>query len=174
MASRSTRPRERSWRSATRTFSASRTRGRPRRPCSRSAAWPARPSSRATGSSAAPRRSSRAKSPVVRPWPPAGLLALARAALGVQAPLLRRTARASGLALARDAERVRQARAQPLERQLAVARLRARVLGDRDDARPAARHHAALLLVRQRIGLGDVEHGLDARGGHVGVLAARP
>src|SRR5215218_10145895 len=62
---------------------------------------------------------------------------------------------------------------QPLERELAVAGLAARLLCHRTDTRPAARHEADALLVAQRARRRDVEARLDARGGDVGVLATR-
>jgi hypothetical protein len=49
-----------------------------------------------------------------------------------------------------------------LERELAVARLAARVLRDGADDGAEPRADAALLLVVQRAGRIDVEHGLDA------------
>ncbi len=88
----------------------------------------------------------------------------------------RRREAALGLVARRGAlhrQRGRQPRAQPLERQLAVARLAAGVLRGRPDHRPAAGRDAALVLVAQRPRARHVEDRLDPGGGHVGVLAAR-
>src|SRR3954469_25381154 len=74
-------------------------------------------------------------------------LALARAPLRVE-PTLLRGARGLGRApRARHPQRVVEPGGEPLQRQRPVARLAARVLRDRGHPRPAARHHAALLLV---------------------------
>jgi hypothetical protein len=62
--------------------------------------------------------------------------------------------------------------AQPVDGELAIARLAAGVLGDCGHPGPEARPQAALLLVVERLGGVDLEHGLDPRGGDVGVLAA--
>src|SRR4051794_3606595 len=101
-------------------------------------------------------------------------LPLTRAALLLEPPLAARLGRLGGAPRARHVERAREPFAQPLERELAIARLPACVLGHRGHARPAARHDAALLLVAERLRRLNVEHRLDARGGHVGVLPARP
>ena len=75
--------------------------------------------------------------------------------------------------LARHRQARSQLLAQPLERQLAVSGLAAGVLGDRGDALAVAGGEAPLLLVGERRRLGDLEHRLHPRGGHVGVLASR-
>ena len=63
---------------------------------------------------------------------------------------------------------------QPLQRQLAVARLAARVLGDRGDHRPELLEQPRPLRLVERLRRLDVEDRFDPRGGDVGVLAARP
>jgi hypothetical protein len=65
-------------------------------------------------------------------------------------------------------------RRQPLERQLPVAVLGPRVLRGGDHARAQAGHHAGALRLVEGVGGRDIEDRLDAGGGHVGVLAARP
>src|SRR3954454_10769187 len=99
---------------------------------------------------------------------------LARPALGLalQAALARALRRLGGGARPRDMQRAAEALLQAAQRQVAVARLAAGVLGDRADDRSTAVEDPALLIVAERAGGGDVEAGLDARGGHVGVLAA--
>src|SRR4051812_6200548 len=99
-------------------------------------------------------------------------LARALAALLLEAPLAACLGRLRRPSRARHVQRAREPLAQSRERELAVARLAARVLRDRGHARAAARHDAPLLLVGQRVRGAHVEHGLDARGGHVRVLAA--
>lgn len=62
----------------------------------------------------------------------------------------------------------------PVDGELAVARLAAGVLRNRRHPGSETRPQAALLLVVERLGGVDLEHGLDSRGGHVRVLAAGP
>jgi hypothetical protein len=66
----------------------------------------------------------------------------------------------------------REALAQPLQRQLAVARLTARILGDRCDALAELLLETAALLGGERGGSGDVEYRLDPGSGDVRVLPA--
>ena len=80
--------------------------------------------------------------------------------------------RLSGVAAARRRERLGEAPAQPLERELAIAGLAAGVLGDRGHARARARDDPALLLVGQRRGRLDIEDRLDPGRRDVRVLAA--
>src|SRR3954453_23606211 len=82
--------------------------------------------------------------------PPRGL-ALAPAALLLEPPLAARPGRLRRPPRARHVQRIAQTIAQALERELAVARLPARVLGHRGHARAAARHDAPLLLVAERL-----------------------
>ena len=60
-----------------------------------------------------------------------------------------------------------------LERELAVAGLRAGVLGDGVNPGAEAVEQAVALFVGEGTRLDHVEHRLDSRGGHVRVLAAR-
>ena len=87
---------------------------------------------------------------------------------------LRRDAfvRLGGAPRALHRQRALEPPAQALERQLAVARLAARVLRDGAHDRAQARRDPLALLLAQRLRGADVEHGLHARGGHVRVLAA--
>src|SRR6476469_2161352 len=80
---------------------------------------------------------------------PPGGLSLAGAALLLQAAFAARLRRLGGPAAARHVQCAREALPQPLERQLAVARLAARVLCHGRHARPAAGHDAALLLLAE-------------------------
>jgi uncharacterized protein len=82
----------------------------------------------------------------------------------------RRLCRTAG---ALDAQSPCQALPQPLERELAVAGLAARILGDRRHARAGTHKQAFPLLVGERARGLDIEDRLHARGGHVRVLAAR-
>src|SRR5215212_7748419 len=103
----------------------------------------------------------------------ASKLGPAPAALLLEPPLLRCARRARGLALALDRQRPGKPTGEALERQLAVAPLRTRVLRDRPDDRPATRHHAAFLAVGEGRRRAHVEAGLDPRRGDVRVLAPR-
>src|SRR6266542_2705597 len=73
----------------------------------------------------------------------------------------------------RDGERLAQLRDEPLDCELAVARLASLVLRDRTQHRPAACDDAPLLHVRQRARALDVEQSLDPRLGLLRVLSAR-
>ena len=92
----------------------------------------------ASGRTQAPRRPRRARRRAA--------LDLAAAALALQAPLARRGRRARRRARALHLQRVGQPGGQPVERELAVARLGAGVLRGGRDARAEARGDARLLL----------------------------
>src|SRR5438094_226841 len=79
-----------------------------------------------------------------------------------------------GGALSRYAQRFPQRGAEPLDCELAIARLTPLVLRDRSQNRAGARDHAPLLRVRQRVRGLDVEDGDDPRLGLLRVLAAGP
>src|SRR5437764_2595766 len=108
------------------------------------------------------------------PIAPPQALELTTAPLALQAKLPRRPRRPRGAAAPGDGERCGDPRAQPLQCELSISGLRPRVLSNRRDARPAARHHPPLLLVAERARRRHVEHRLDPRGGDVRVLPARP
>src|SRR4051794_39110041 len=88
-----------------------------------------------------------ARRSVLRTRPPPRLLAGARPSLLREPPLLRRLRRLRGPARARHAQRAVEPLGEALERQHAVARLTARLLGHRCHTRAEPRHHPALLLV---------------------------
>src|SRR5690349_7528206 len=94
---------------------------------------------------------------VVSGRPPPGALAVTRAALLRRPALARRPRRPGRAPRAGHLERVVEPRRQPLQRQLAIARLSARLLGDRGHARPEPRHDPPLLLLAQRRGGRHVE-----------------
>src|SRR3954453_2873815 len=100
-------------------------------------------------------------------------LTLPRAPFFLGAPLARGARGLRRVPRPRHAQRAVDAVRQPLQRQLAVARLAARLLRHGGHARAEARHDPALLLVAERAGGRHVEDGLHARSGHVGVLPAR-
>ena len=107
---------------------------------------------------------------VIHAPPPA--LRLAAAALVVQPAAAARRRRPRLRARARDVQRGGQPLREPLERQLAVARLRARVLRHRGHARAELGRHARLLGVAQHARRAHVEARLDPRRGDVRVLTA--
>src|SRR5439155_21920302 len=109
----------------------------------------------------------------LQPGPPPPTLELGPPPLRRQPPLARRRRRLGGPPPPRHSQRRREPRAQPLERQLAVPRLRARVLSDGHDPRPGPCPHTALLLLAQGVRRLDVEDRREPRGRHVRVLAAR-
>src|SRR5215211_5658758 len=104
----------------------------------------------------------------------AGPLELGAPPLGLKPALARGAARLRRLAAPPRAQRAADPRAQPRHRELAVARLAARVLRDRRDAWAEAALEPALLLIRERLRRVDVEHRLDPRRGDVRVLSTRP
>src|SRR6185437_12693266 len=101
------------------------------------------------------------------------LLSLRPAALLRETALARGGRRPRRSAASRHLQRPRDAFGEAFERQLAVARLRARVLCHGDDARPETLDDALALGGVERPGGDDVEYRFHARGGHVRVLAAR-
>src|SRR5437588_136976 len=107
----------------------------------------------------------------VRPGAPRAL-ELTTAPLALQPNLARRASRPRRPPPPRHRQRRSNPRAQPLQRQLPVPGLRARVLRDRGDPRAAARHHPPLLPLAQRLGRRHVEDRLDPGGGDVRVLPA--
>src|SRR5215218_8430186 len=106
--------------------------------------------------------------------PPPRALGLAAALLALHPPPLRRPRRARLRARSRHLQRPRQPAREPLQRQLAVAVLGARVLRDRGHAPAEPRADPVLLGLRERLGGVDVEDRLHPRRRHVGVLPARP
>src|SRR5438309_2441667 len=98
---------------------------------------------------------------VGRPAPQ--LLACAGTALLLEAPLARCAGRLRRSAAAWDRQRAVDSLGEPLERQLAVAQLAARVLRDGCDPRAGPGHDALLLRVAQRGGGGHVEDRLHSR-----------
>src|SRR5688572_2425739 len=104
--------------------------------------------------------------------PPRRLL-LARPPLRLQPPALRPRGRLRRAPRAGDVQAEREPPRQPLQSELAVARLAARVLRDARDPRPALLDDAALLVVGERARCRDVERRLDPRRGDVRMLPAR-
>src|ERR1700729_2357557 len=102
------------------------------------------------------------------------VLALCLAPLVGQATLHRSLGGARRAACARDLERRRQTAREALQRELAVARLAAGILRDRDHARSQPRGDPALLRVGQGSRRSYVERRLDSARGLVGVLPSGP
>jgi hypothetical protein len=103
-----------------------------------------------------------------------GPLQLGAPTLSLEAAISGSTRRLGRAPPAPRAQPVRDPLLQALQRQLAVPRLAARVLGDRGDPWPVAGTQAALLLVRERPRGVDLEDRLDPRRGHVRVLSSGP
>src|SRR4051812_29413733 len=106
-------------------------------------------------------------------WARAPALRLAPPALVLLTPAATACRRARLGARLGHLERVREPGREPLQRQIAVARLRAGVLRHRGHPSAQSGHRACLLRVAQRARLRDVERGLDPRGRDVRVLASR-
>jgi hypothetical protein len=99
-------------------------------------------------------------------------LAFAGSALLFEAPLARGAGRLGRPAGARHREGRGDLAGEPLQRQLAVARLASRVLSHGRDRRPEALQQPRPLRFVQRLRRLDVEDRFDPRRGDVGVLAA--
>src|SRR5215471_13995915 len=95
---------------------------------------------------------------------------LAAPALALEAALAGCGGRLRRLALPLDAKCLPQRRDEPLDRQLAVARLTPLVLRHRPQYRTGFRHDASLLCLGQRIRRLDVEDGDDSSLGLLRVL----
>src|SRR3954447_14142176 len=106
-------------------------------------------------------------------WARAPALRLAPPALVLLTPAATARRRARLGARLGHLERVREPGREPLQRQIAGARLRAGVLRHRGHPSAQSGHRACLLRVAQRARLRDVERGLDPRGRDVCVLASR-
>ena len=108
----------------------------------------------------------------LRPLPES--LHLAAAALRLRSPLPRGGARLRCAARSSHGQRALEAAAQPLQRELAVAQLAPRVLRHRPHHRAEPGRDPIRCSPVSEGEAGYVEHRFHARGGHVGVLAARP
>jgi hypothetical protein len=106
--------------------------------------------------------------------PAASPLEFGSAALLLQPPFAGGPAGLGRAATAARSKRFGDPLPEARNRELAVARLTATVLGNRSHPWAEPGSQSFLLLVAQHLRGVDLEDGLDARGGDVGVLASRP